>query len=86
MEYHYFFNINQRTTTDCSREEEKGQMYSLRYETHLEGKICPTMGQTCSLCSRKKKPFAQCCRSNSKSGHSVNEIHDPLSSDDRFLC
>ena len=49
------------------------------YDTHPEGKICPAMGKTCSLRTRKNH-FAQCCMSKSKSGHSVNEVHDPLSS------
>ena len=39
------------------------------------------MGKTCSLCSRKNQ-FAQCCKNKSKSSHSVNEVHCPLSSDD----
>ena len=30
------------------------------YDAHPEGKNCPAMGKTCSLCSRKNH-FAQCC-------------------------
>lgn len=45
---------------------------------HPEGKTCPAVGKTCSLCA-KKNHFAQCCKS--KSSRSVNEVHDQLSSD-----
>lgn len=45
---------------------------------HPGGTTCRAIGKTCSLCA-KTNHSAQCCKI--KSSHSVNEVHDQLSSD-----